>query len=185
MGLARGARIRCFGEARRGPKGLEIVHPEYRRDRSARRRRRPKITSRRFIPCTEGVTQGRLRLLVGMALDQTDAGDIEDWLPAAVLADSRLPSPARSTAVRASSAGGRAGGFIAERAPSGAAPAGVRGTAGASVVAQVAAAAHSERSGLAACRERRAEGGPAGGAAVSHDQGAAARAARDRSAILD
>ena len=30
-GLARGVRIRCFGEARRGPKGLEIVHPEYRR----------------------------------------------------------------------------------------------------------------------------------------------------------
>src|ERR1700722_9440211 len=30
-GLARGARIRCFGETRRGPQGLEIVHPEYRR----------------------------------------------------------------------------------------------------------------------------------------------------------
>ena len=30
-GLARGARIRCFGEVRRGPQGLEIVHPEYRR----------------------------------------------------------------------------------------------------------------------------------------------------------
>ena len=29
-GLARGARLRCFGEARRGPKGLEMVHPEYR-----------------------------------------------------------------------------------------------------------------------------------------------------------
>ena len=31
QGLARGARVRCFGEARRGPKGLEFVHPEYRR----------------------------------------------------------------------------------------------------------------------------------------------------------
>ncbi len=30
-GLARGNRIRCFGEIRRGPLGLEIVHPEYRR----------------------------------------------------------------------------------------------------------------------------------------------------------
>ena len=29
--LARGTRLRCFGEARRGPLGLEIVHPEYRR----------------------------------------------------------------------------------------------------------------------------------------------------------
>jgi ATP-dependent DNA helicase RecG len=27
-GLARGTRIRCFGEVRRGPLGLEIVHPE-------------------------------------------------------------------------------------------------------------------------------------------------------------
>src|SRR6201999_4218372 len=30
-GLQRGTRIRCFGEIRRGPFGLEIVHPEYRR----------------------------------------------------------------------------------------------------------------------------------------------------------
>ena len=30
-GLARGMRIHCFGEIRRGPFGLEIVHPEYRR----------------------------------------------------------------------------------------------------------------------------------------------------------
>ena len=29
-GLARGTRLRCFGEVRRGPLGLEIVHPEYR-----------------------------------------------------------------------------------------------------------------------------------------------------------
>jgi len=29
--LARGVRVRCFGEARRGPGGMEMVHPEYRR----------------------------------------------------------------------------------------------------------------------------------------------------------
>src|SRR5512134_681481 len=29
--LVRGTRLRCFGEVRRGPLGLEIVHPEYRR----------------------------------------------------------------------------------------------------------------------------------------------------------
>ena len=28
--LARGARLRCHGELRRGPFGLELVHPEYR-----------------------------------------------------------------------------------------------------------------------------------------------------------
>jgi ATP-dependent DNA helicase RecG len=90
-GLARGARIRCFGEARRGPKGLEIVHPEYRRiDPNASLKPEEHLTP--IYPLTEGVTQGRLRLLVGMALDQWGAGDIEDWLPTSVLADSRLPS---------------------------------------------------------------------------------------------
>ncbi|HEU4529806.1 MAG TPA: OB-fold nucleic acid binding domain-containing protein, partial [Steroidobacteraceae bacterium] len=28
--LTRGVRVRCFGDVRRGPLGLEIVHPEYR-----------------------------------------------------------------------------------------------------------------------------------------------------------
>src|SRR4030095_15825351 len=31
QGLARGMRLRCFGEIRRGPGGPERVHPEYRR----------------------------------------------------------------------------------------------------------------------------------------------------------
>jgi ATP-dependent DNA helicase RecG len=90
-GLARGARIRCFGEARRGPKGLEIVHPEYRRiDPNAPAPPEEHLTP--IYPLTEGVTQGRLRQLVGMALDQWGTGDVEDWLPTSVLADSRLPS---------------------------------------------------------------------------------------------
>jgi ATP-dependent DNA helicase RecG len=91
QGLARGARIRCYGEARRGPAGLEIVHPEYRLvDPAAAEPTEEHLTP--IYPGTEGVTQGRLRMLVGMALDQTGAGDIEDLLPAAILADSRLPS---------------------------------------------------------------------------------------------
>jgi ATP-dependent DNA helicase RecG len=90
-GLARGARIRCFGEARRGPKGLEIVHPEYRRiDPHTAEAPEQHLTP--IYPGTEGVTQGRLRLVVGMALDQTGAGEIEDWLPPSVLADSCMPS---------------------------------------------------------------------------------------------
>jgi ATP-dependent DNA helicase RecG len=90
-GLARGVRIRCFGEARRGPQGLEIVHPEYRRvDSSAAKAAEDHLTP--IYPATEGVTQGRLRQLVGLALDQTAAHDLTDWLPAAVLEGSRLPS---------------------------------------------------------------------------------------------
>ena len=89
--LARGVRVRCFGEARRGPNGLEIVHPEYRRiDPGTAEPTEEHLTP--IYPGTEGVTQGRLRMLVGMALDQTTARDIEDWLPAIVLADSRLPT---------------------------------------------------------------------------------------------
>jgi ATP-dependent DNA helicase RecG len=90
-GLSRGVRIRCFGEARRGPQGLEMVHPEYRRvDSSAAKSAEAHLTP--IYPATEGVTQGRLRMLVGMALDGTAAGELDDWLPAALLADSRLPS---------------------------------------------------------------------------------------------
>jgi ATP-dependent DNA helicase RecG len=90
-GLARGVRIRCFGEVRRGPQGLEMVHPEYRRtDSLAAKVAEEHLTP--FYPATEGLTQGRLRALVGMALDDSSARDLQDWLPPAVLADSRLPS---------------------------------------------------------------------------------------------
>jgi ATP-dependent DNA helicase RecG len=90
-GLGRGVRIRCFGEARRGAQGLEMVHPEYRRvDSAAAKTAEDHLTP--TYPATEGITQGRLRMLVGMALDGTAAGELHDWLPAAVLADSRLPT---------------------------------------------------------------------------------------------
>jgi ATP-dependent DNA helicase RecG len=91
QGLARGARIRCFGEARKGPKGLEFVHPEYRRvDPNAATDAEDHLTP--IYPSTEGVTQGRLRQLVRLALDQTAASDPHDWLPAALLADAELPT---------------------------------------------------------------------------------------------
>ena len=81
QGLARGTRIRCFGEARRGPQGLEIVHPEYRRVDPAAVAGAPDEHLTPIYPGTEGLTQGRLRQLVGLALDQTAAGELEDWLP--------------------------------------------------------------------------------------------------------
>jgi ATP-dependent DNA helicase RecG len=83
--------VRCFGEARRGPQGLEFVHPEYRRvDPQAAQSTEEHLTP--IYPSTEGVTQGRLRLLVNLALDQTRSGDVPDLLPAALLADLKLPS---------------------------------------------------------------------------------------------
>ncbi|MGC1388128.1 MAG: ATP-dependent DNA helicase RecG [Steroidobacteraceae bacterium] len=90
-GLARGVRIRCFGEARRGPNGVEMVHPEYRRvGPDSVNVGEEHLTP--IYPLTEGITQGRLRQLVGMALDQTAASDLADWLPPSILADSRLPA---------------------------------------------------------------------------------------------
>ena len=95
-GLSRGIRVRCFGEARRGPQGLEFVHPEYRRvNPDAAESPEEHLTP--IYPSTEGVTQGRLRLLVRMALDQTRAGEPQDLLPPALLLDAagaaaQLPS---------------------------------------------------------------------------------------------
>jgi ATP-dependent DNA helicase RecG len=90
-GLARGARVRCFGEVRKGPKGLEIVHPEYRLV-SANVPAPIDEHLTPIYPSTEGVTQGRLRMLTRMALDETRSGDIEDHLPAALIADFKLPT---------------------------------------------------------------------------------------------
>jgi ATP-dependent DNA helicase RecG len=89
-GLARGVRIRCFGEVRRGPQGAEIVHPEYRRVDPKNAAADEHLTP--IYPGTDGLTQGRLRQLVGLALDQTSAEELRDWLPAAVLKDLGLPA---------------------------------------------------------------------------------------------
>jgi ATP-dependent DNA helicase RecG len=91
LALARGTRIRGFGEVRRGPQGLEMVHPEYRRVDPAAAAAPPEHLTP-IYPATEGVTQGRLRQLVGLALDGTTALEPADWLPAELLRNARLPS---------------------------------------------------------------------------------------------
>jgi RecG-like helicase len=59
-GLARGTRIRCHGEVRRGPLGPEIIHPEYRRLDEGAAPLAQTLTP--VYPATEGITQGRLRV---------------------------------------------------------------------------------------------------------------------------
>jgi len=63
--LARGTRLRCFSEVRRGPAGLEMVHPEYSfiRDNEAL----PDCLTA-FYPATEGINQLTLRKLSDQAL---------------------------------------------------------------------------------------------------------------------
>ncbi|MGB8327663.1 MAG: OB-fold nucleic acid binding domain-containing protein, partial [Steroidobacteraceae bacterium] len=83
-GLARGTRLRCYGEVRRGPLGLEIVHPEYRRLLDdAPQPLEDTLTP--IYPTTEGIAQGRMRALVTQALWELGAAGVRDWLPPAIL----------------------------------------------------------------------------------------------------
>ena len=89
--FVRGKRVRCYGEARRGLGGLEIVHPEYRivaADSVATVE--PTLTP--IYPLTEGVQQGRLRQLTDLALREVASRTLRDWLPPAVLDGLELPS---------------------------------------------------------------------------------------------
>jgi ATP-dependent DNA helicase RecG len=91
QGLARGTRIRCFGEIRRGSAGLEIVHPEYRRAAAAGTDTgEDHLTP--IYPATEGVTQGRLRMLMGLALQELANEELRDWLPPELLQRAELPT---------------------------------------------------------------------------------------------
>jgi ATP-dependent DNA helicase RecG len=89
-GLARGTRIRCFGEIRRGPLGLEIVHPEYRRVLEEPAPLEETLTP--IYPSTEGVAQGRLRALVNQAMQELDTSAVRDWIPGHVVESLGLPS---------------------------------------------------------------------------------------------
>jgi ATP-dependent DNA helicase RecG len=89
--LVRGARLRCFGEARPGPAGLEIVHPEYRRVTPGT----PSPAEEGLTPVyptTEGVQQGRMRMLTALALAQLPGGGLRDWVTPEVLGMVGLPS---------------------------------------------------------------------------------------------
>jgi ATP-dependent DNA helicase RecG len=91
-GLARGLRLRCFGEARRALQGLEIIHPEYRRvDADGAPAGEPEDHLTPFYPATEGLTQPRLRQLVRLALEATAGAEPADWVPAAVMQGTDLP----------------------------------------------------------------------------------------------
>ena len=89
--LVRGVRLRLYGEARRGTLGLEIAHPEYRRaDGFDAQRVEDSLTP--VYPTTDGVQQGRLRILTAQALEAIDYGALADYLPAGLLAELELPT---------------------------------------------------------------------------------------------
>lgn len=91
--LARGARVRCFGEVRFGKTGLEMVHPEYRLvSADAVTAVEERLTP--IYPTTEGLHQISIRTLTQRALEllrkQPDA--LREWLPEQTLTQLHFPT---------------------------------------------------------------------------------------------
>lgn len=78
--LQPGAKLRCFGEVRRGRFGLELYHPEYQHiDDQQQAELEQTLTP--VYPATEGITQNRIRALCSQALQQLDHRGISELLP--------------------------------------------------------------------------------------------------------
>jgi ATP-dependent DNA helicase RecG len=80
--LARGARITCYGEVRRGPATLEMIHPEYQILQGDEPRDMEQSLTPVY-PATEGVHQLTLRGLSERALAYVDR--LQEWLPVDIL----------------------------------------------------------------------------------------------------
>ncbi|MEZ5497830.1 MAG: ATP-dependent DNA helicase RecG [Steroidobacteraceae bacterium] len=88
-GFARGSRIRCYGEVRRGPSGFEMVHPEYQRLGENPPPLPDRLTP--VYPSVPGIAQGRFRRLIDLALQAVARRQVHDWLPAEISAPLELP----------------------------------------------------------------------------------------------
>ena len=83
-----GVKVSCFGEARKGPAGLEMIHPEYRILRSKQGTAvDDSLTA--IYPSTEGVQQGRLRNLTEQALRRMQQSPPAELLPLSTTCHSR------------------------------------------------------------------------------------------------
>lgn len=88
-GLKQGARVRCYGEVRKGPGGLEIIHPEYRiLDTADKQKLEDNLTP--IYPTTEGLQQTRLRNLINQAIDLF-LPRVTDWIPKNYTSEHGLP----------------------------------------------------------------------------------------------
>lgn len=87
-GLAKGTKVRCYGEVRPGASGLEIYHPEYRTTQQEPAPVEQNLTA--IYPLTEGLTQQRMRMLASQALDYLTPNSLPDWLPSEIAEKYRL-----------------------------------------------------------------------------------------------
>jgi ATP-dependent DNA helicase RecG len=85
-----GVQLSCFGEARKGPLGFEMVHPEYRVLR-ANQNTATSDSLTAIYPATEGVQQGRMRSLTDQALRIMAASPPAELLPASVKESLAVP----------------------------------------------------------------------------------------------
>ena len=77
--LAPGARLRCFGQVRRGSSGLEMYHPEYRELDAAAPEIEASLTP--IYPTTAGIGQNQWRNLCAQALTQLQQERVTELLP--------------------------------------------------------------------------------------------------------
>jgi ATP-dependent DNA helicase RecG len=89
--LARGVRLRCFGEVRAGQRGPEMAHPEYQRAEAAAGAAAGEAALTPIYPGTEGLAQARIRQLVRLARNAL-ADTLPELLPPGALAGRGLPS---------------------------------------------------------------------------------------------
>ncbi|MCR4302503.1 MAG: ATP-dependent DNA helicase RecG [Sulfuricaulis sp.] len=88
--LARGRRLRLFGQVRFGPAGVEMIHPEYEfTDGAQAPKAEENLTP--VYPATTGVHQLSLRKIARQALEM-HLDKIHEWLPPAVLQELKLPT---------------------------------------------------------------------------------------------
>ncbi len=78
--LRAGTRLRCFGQVRRGARGYEIFHPEYRRVEEGEVAVEETLTP--IYPSTAGIGQNQWRSLCTQALKHLKNSALPDLLPA-------------------------------------------------------------------------------------------------------
>lgn len=85
--LAVGKNIRCYGEVKRGPRGYQMVHPEYKALDDDRVLTPVEETLTPVYPTTDGLRQVSLRNLTEQALNRLTRGQVEELLPVELFAE--------------------------------------------------------------------------------------------------
>jgi len=79
--LSIGRTIRCYGEIKRGPRGFQIVHPEFKALDDDRELTPVEETLTPVYPSTDGLRQVSLRSLTEQALLRLQRGQVDELLP--------------------------------------------------------------------------------------------------------